>query len=118
MFIDLSGDESHSTDHLCVRPPCVPTRRRLLQGLGGYGLATMGGGMIPALRSSRSEAQSRTDRLIRTLVGHSDWVQSVAFSPDGRTALSGSSDQTLKLWELATGKEFRTFRGHSDRVQS
>ena len=30
---------------------------------------------------------------------HSDWVQSVAFSPDGKTIVSGSDDQTLKVWD-------------------
>ena len=30
---------------------------------------------------------------------HSDWVQSVAFSPDGKTIVSGSSDKTLKVWD-------------------
>ena len=31
---------------------------------------------------------------------HSDWVRSVAFSPDGKTIVSGSYDQTLKVWDL------------------
>ena len=30
---------------------------------------------------------------------HSDWVTSVAFSPDGKTIVSGSSDKTLKVWD-------------------
>jgi WD40 repeat protein len=47
---------------------------------------------------------------------HSDWVQSVALSPDDQAALSGSGDRTLKLWEVATGKLLRTLRGHSDEV--
>ena len=51
--------------------------------------------------------------LVRTFEGHSDWVNSVAFSPDGRYALSGSGDKTLKLWEISTGKLVRTFEGHS-----
>ncbi|MDZ8068229.1 MAG: WD40 repeat domain-containing protein [Nostoc sp. DedQUE08] len=29
---------------------------------------------------------------------HSDWVNSVAFSPDGKTLVSGSRDMTTKLW--------------------
>src|SRR5262249_24349717 len=37
---------------------------------------------------------------------------------DGRTALSGSWDSWVKLWDVATGKELRTFRGHTRAVQS
>ena len=29
---------------------------------------------------------------------HSDWIKSVAFSPDGKTIVSGSNDKTLKVW--------------------
>lgn len=45
-------------------------------------------------------------------IGHAGSVESVAFSPDGRWALSGSEDHTLRLWEVATGREVRTFAGH------
>ena len=31
---------------------------------------------------------------------HSNFVCSVAFSPDGKTIVSGSYDQTLKVWDL------------------
>ena len=30
---------------------------------------------------------------------HSNWVRSVAFSPDGETIVSGSDDKTLKVWD-------------------
>ena len=31
---------------------------------------------------------------------HSDYIRSVAYSPDGKTIVSGSDDRTLKVWEL------------------
>ena len=40
----------------------------------------------------------------------------VALSADGRLAVSASHDQTLKVWEVATGRELRTLQGHSDWV--
>ena len=39
----------------------------------------------------------------RTLSGHSNWVTSCSFSPDGASVLSGSHDKTLKIWDAATG---------------
>jgi hypothetical protein len=54
------------------------------------------------------------DQSLRTFTGHKGWVQSVTFSPDGARALSGSDDMTLKLWEVASGRELRTFAGHTD----
>lgn len=37
------------------------------------------------------------------LKGHQDWVETVAFSPDGQTLASGSRDRTLHLWDSQTG---------------
>jgi WD40 repeat protein len=49
--------------------------------------------------------------------GHSSWVFSVSFSPDGRLLASGSEDRTVKLWSL-DGRELRTLFGHRDWVSS
>jgi WD40 repeat protein len=45
-------------------------------------------------------------------VGHSDVIQTVALSPDGVYALSGSRDKTVKLWESSSGKLIRTWNPH------
>lgn len=55
---------------------------------------------------------------LSTLVGHHSYVWSVGFSPDGKTLANGSSDHTIKLWQLDTGKQLYTLNGHSDWVNS
>ena len=59
-----------------------------------------------------------TKKLRVTLKGHTDFVTSVAFSPDGRTLASGSWDNTIRLWDVAAGKSTKTLSGHTDRVLS
>ena len=36
--------------------------------------------------------------------GHTEYVMSVAYSPDGEQLASGSKDKTVRVWQLATGK--------------
>ncbi|MEW5856684.1 MAG: WD40 repeat domain-containing protein, partial [Cyanobacteriota bacterium] len=55
---------------------------------------------------------------IATLRGHDSSVNSVSFSPDGKTLASGSGDKTIKLWEVATGKLLTTLTGHDSPVSS
>ena len=57
-------------------------------------------------------------QLLRTLTGHTDWVNAVAITPDGRRAISASSDHTLRVWDLGSGQSVRTLAGHAGPVNA
>src|SRR6266478_7861674 len=54
----------------------------------------------------------------RALTGHGGEVLAVAFAPDGRLLASGSSDQTIRLWDPVTGEERKQLRGHTGAVRT
>lgn len=56
--------------------------------------------------------------LLQTLTGHSSGVFSVAFSSNGQTLASGSSDNTIKLWDVRKGNLLQTLTDHTDWVKS
>ena len=49
---------------------------------------------------------------LMTLHGHDGAVDLVAFSPDGKRIISGSGENTIKVWDSATGAELMTLRVH------
>jgi WD40 repeat protein len=65
----------------------------------------------------RTASLPQADRALRwVLEGHQYAVNSCAFSPDGTLVLSASLDETLRLWDVLSGRELRVLEGHTDAV--
>ena len=60
--------------------------------------------------------QSIFDSFITKLEGHTSYVRSVAYSPDGMRIISGSGDHTIRMWDAQSGKLENTIEGHTSSV--
>src|SRR2546426_12584722 len=80
-------------------------------------------------RSGCSECSECSDNTVRIwdvsqgvtlkeLKGHTSFVNSVNFSPDGKTLASGSSDNTVRIWDVSQGVTLKELTGHTNSVRN
>jgi WD40 repeat protein len=55
--------------------------------------------------------------LMHTLTGHWSFIHALAVTPDGSLIVSGSSDKTVRVWDLERGIELHTLEGHAESVE-
>jgi WD40 repeat protein len=116
-LVDL-GEERRFIGHESpVRCLAVsPDGKWLLSGCGQPG--TVNGRPIEVKDRSIRLWDLQTGKELRKMVGHTDTVYAVAFSPDGTKAVSGGSDGTIRIWDLETGQETKRITGHATIVNS
>jgi len=56
--------------------------------------------------------------IVNQFEGHSDYITSIDYSPDGKYIASASSDKTVRLWSVSTGDEIKRFECHSNVISS
>lgn len=54
---------------------------------------------------------------VRTFMGHSHGIWSVAYSPDGLTLATGGADRYLRIWDIETGRLLKSLRGHTRDIR-
>ena len=80
-------------------------------------LATQSMNMVPSSEAAQVLLNNNFAARPITRMTHDDPVYSVAFSPDGKYVVSGSDDNTARVWEASTGKEIARMT-HDDYVYS
>jgi WD40 repeat protein len=101
-------------------------KRGLLMKRFVWGLVVIAGVLVLFTGASESDSVAGNDQAeesgleveVFPQLGHSDYIYSVAYSPDGKYALSGATDGTLRFWDIDTGREIRTFEYHQDAILS
>lgn len=57
-------------------------------------------------------------QIIKTLEGHTDYIKSISFNPDGNKLISASRDHTIRVWDIESGRCIKTIKSHLDSVNS
>lgn len=67
-------------------------------------------------REERTPIPSIKKQSEYVLNGHTSYVHSVAFSPDGKRIASGSDDKTIRIWDVLSGQQVQILNGHTGAV--
>ncbi|KAJ7696291.1 hypothetical protein B0H17DRAFT_407217 [Mycena rosella] len=108
----VQGQASLSTPHLYVSS--LATELALTSAVTLTNWRTH----FPGLPSIECKGIPRRGMVPMSMEGHSGSVRSVAFSLDGTRVVSGSSDNTGRIWDVVTGAEVTKIEGHSGSIWS
>ncbi len=99
---DYTVSEISKTDEVVIGKFTLPSLERHTAAFSGCRFAIGGkGGNLYLCDPKHSEKP-------RSFIGHTEHIWSLAFSPDGKRLVSGSSDKTARIWEVETSKEIAT----------
>ena len=94
--------------------PGTPSEVKVWDATTGHELLSLNGGS-GARRSGSRMATTTAEGMVS--LNHTGGVQTVVFSPDGKRLASASHDQTVKVWDSASGQETLTLIGFTGPVR-
>ena len=103
--LELKAEKQSAHNNLVLSVAFSPDGTTIVSGSADQTIKVWDAGVSAAplnhmLKPERSETLAASLELkAEKQSAHSDWVQSVAFSPDGKTIVSGSWDETIKVWD-------------------
>jgi Tol biopolymer transport system component len=102
-----------------LQPPApgkrgIRRRALLVGGAALVGFACLGGGLVLLTRGQKPAPGT----ILLTYTGHLGAVVAVAWSPDSKRVASGSSDQTVQVWDASSGAHRLVYRGHKTNVNA
>ena len=111
--------------HLCFDAPGGPLVRTLdggadtvyVTGVSSVAVTPDGKLMISTFGDKVLVWDLEAGRVLHTLAGHSEVVNAVALTADGKQVVSASQDDTLRVWDLESGRTLRTLEGHTRPVK-
>jgi WD40 repeat protein len=129
MWLFSSGEEpkgsgkrvdSQSQQQIDALKQKLATAERAAKVASGNTVVSESGPLQAAARAAvdKAAAEKAIAESVVTLKGHTDTVQGIAFSPDGKRIASGSHDKTVKVWDAETGQAILTFREHEEGIRS
>jgi eukaryotic-like serine/threonine-protein kinase len=103
-----------------ITQPKRISRRSVVIGLAGLAAVAIAGGgiaLVTHMQTPSNPLQYQAMPLF-TYPGHTDWVWSVAWSPDGKRIASASADTTAQVWDATNGDHPDVYRLHSNTIYS
>ncbi len=83
-----------------------------------YGTSSSDGNTFATISFKEIHIRDTQTNTKHILKGHEDYIGCLAYSPDDKIIVSGSKDQTIRLWDVNTGKNIRTLTGHQSDIIS
>jgi WD40 repeat protein len=111
-MVDRKVDDASYVDGMLIGLDALPDEKSL--GIRARLMPVEGSALVALDGAWRKWSSHWAERA--NLVGHTGSVTAVAFSPDGKRVVTGSYDETARLWDAATGAAIATLAGHSAYV--